>query len=414
MKPLIEFDYAHLINKFSETQLHSLSKKKEVARRHLKQKKAPFGTGFLDLPYQKDLSPLLRLAKEVRQTSETLLVIGIGGSTLGAKSAIQALAPEQNILFVENPNPDSLNRLFQKINFKKTTLNVISKSGSTLETLSLFFIFHEKMKRSLSPKELQKRIIVTSEPTENPLTSLAKQFGWQTLSIPQNISGRFSVLSSVGLFPMAVAGISILKILAGARWMHENQRESYLYGMLAYGAHQLLKKSATVLFPYDERLAHFGEWFCQIWAESLAKSELSGPTPMKAIGPLDQHSLLQLFLDGPSNKWYTTIGVARFEKEIKIPKTPLTKTFSWLENLSLARILEAEKAATEKSLIEYHNPLCRLTLPSLSSETLGALFFHFELATAVAGYLYQVDPFVQPAVERSKQWTKAILQQRNS
>lgn len=416
MKPLIQFDYTHLIRKFSETQLHSLIKKKEAVRRDLKHKKERGEMGFVDLPYKQDPSPLLHLAKEVRQTSETLLVIGIGGSVLGAKAAISALAKNKRpkIIFVENPNPDSLNRLFQEIDLKKTTINVISKSGSTLETLSLFFIFYERMKKVFSAKELKKRIIVTSETTPNPLTTLAKQFEWPRLPIPLNVSGRFSVLSSVGLFPMAVTGLSIAKLLAGARWMHDEQRESYLYGTLAYGAHQLLKKSTTVIFPYDERLSLFGDWFCQIWAESLAKSELSGPTPMKAIGALDQHSLLQLFLEGPGNKWYTTIGIERFDTDIKIPKTPLSKNFPYLQNTSLSEILNAEKTATEKSLIEYHNPLCRLTLPSLSEETLGALFFHFELATTSAGYLYQINPFNQPAVDHGKEWTKKLLNRQKS
>lgn len=423
MKPLIQFDYTHLIRKFSETQLHSLIKKKEAVRRDLKHKKEGGEIGFIDLIYeegqagqnkQNKLSPILNLAKQIQRSQDTLLIIGIGGSVLGAKAAISALAKNKRpkIIFIENPNPDSLNRLFQEIDLKKTTINVISKSGSTLETLSLFFVFYERMKKVFSARELKKRIIVTSEAKDNPLTTLAKQLEWQILPIPLNVAGRFSVLSSVGLFPMAVAGLSITKLLAGARWMHDEQRESYLYGTLAYGAHQLLKKSTTVIFPYDERLSLFGDWFCQIWAESLAKSELSGPTPMKAIGALDQHSLLQLFLEGPGNKWYTTIGIEQFDTDIKIPKTSLIKNFPYLQNTSLSEILNAEKTATEKSLIEYHNPLCRLTLPSLSEETLGALFFHFELATTAAGYLYQINPFNQPAVDHGKEWTKKLLHKK--
>ena len=182
---------------------------------------------------------------------------------------------------------------------------------------------------------------------------------------------------------------------------------------MAYGAHQLLKKPLTVFFPYDERLSLLGDWFCQLWAESLAKSESSGPTPLKAIGALDQHSLLQLFLQGPRDKWYTLLALENYQSSLSIPKTNLLKEFSYLANTPLEKVLQAEQKATEASLIQFENPVCRLTLPELTASALGALFYHFELATTVAGHLYEINPFDQPAVEQGKILTQKLLKGEN-
>ena len=168
-------------------------------------------------------------------------------------------------------------------------------------------------------------------------------------------------------------------MLSGAQYIDQNSRDTYLYGTLAYGTHQLLKKPLTVFFPYDERLSLLSDWFCQLWAESLAKSESSGPTPIKAVGALDQHSLLQLFLQGPQDKWYTLLTLEDYQSSLSIPQTKLLKEFSYLANMPLEKVLQAEQKATEASLIQFENPVCRLTLPSLSAYSLGALFYHFEL-----------------------------------
>ena len=156
-------------------------------------------------------------------------------------------------------------------------------------------------------QQLKERVWITTELKKNFLYQIAREYSLPVLPIPQNVPGRYSVLSPVGLLPLLVADIDIEEMLEGAASSDQNSRESYLYGTLAYGAHQLLKKPLTVFFPYDERLSLFGDWFCQLWAESLAKSESSGPTPLKAVGALDQHSLLQLFLQGPQDKWYTLL-----------------------------------------------------------------------------------------------------------
>jgi len=331
----------------------------------------------------------------------------------GAKAALQALAPAKKpkIFFLENPNPATLDRLLSEVNLKKTTINVVSKTGTTLETLSHFVILLERMKKVLSAKQLRDRIIVTTEPTPNFLNKWAVKSSWTQLHIPVNVRGRFSVLSPAGLFPMAVAGIPIKKVLQGAQWVDQNRRHAYDYATLAYGAHQILNKPITVLFPYDERLSYFGDWFCQIWGESLAKSEISGPTPMKAIGAIDQHSLLQLFLEGPRNKWYTMIGIDDYQSQLRIPNSNLLKTFlPHLKQTKLADVLKAEQRATERSLRKYKNPLCRLTIPALTPYALGALFHFFKIATATAGYLYHINPFDQPAVDEGKKWAHEFLQ----
>lgn len=404
MKAPIVFDSSYVQNHFSPIQNHSLTKKRESAKRRLNEDCTQGKIGFVDLPYQKELTHFQSLSRSIRKTCTDLIVIGIGGSSLGAKAAIQALGGDLavRIHFLENPNPSTVHALLKKINLKKTAINVISKSGTTLETLSLFFILFDKIKEN-------KKVIITTENKDNYLNRLAKEYNLPQLTIPENVGGRYSVLSSVGLFPMAVNGIDIQELLSGARWMDQNRVESYNYAIFSYAAHKILKKSQAVFFPYDERLKTFGDWLSQLWAESLAKTEYAGSTPLTAIGPMDQHSLLQLFLQGPRDKAFTTLEIKDYEHSIKIPGAPYLKEFSYLKNTSLEKILHTEQMVTEESLIKTFNPVYRLTLPQLNAYTLGALFYHFELSTALTGYLYHINPFNQPAVEEGKLRIEALL-----
>jgi len=419
MKRAFYFDDSNLLNKFSPTQLHPLFQEREVIKRDFRLKRTikswASDAGFVSLPYEKNLEDIKRLAQKVQKNSDTFIVIGIGGSSLGAKAAIEALrkSTKPKIVFIDNPNPATLETLLKNLVPKKTTINVISKSGSTLETLTLFFTIYDKMKTQLSPKILRERIYVTTEKGNNFLSKLARQEKWPLFYMPKDVQGRFSVLSAVGLFPMAVAGIDIESLLEGAQWVDQNSRESFLYATLAFGAHRILHKPIKVLFIYDERLSSFGDWFCQLWGESLAKSEISGPTPLKAIGAIDQHSLLQLFLHGPSNKWFTIIGINDYESKLAVPDIPILKSYGYLKNVPLARILQAEQKATEQTLTDYQNPLCKLTIPRLSPYTLGALFYHFELATASVAQFYQISPFGQPAVDAGKALTRALLKNKS-
>lgn len=409
----MKIDFTHLLSHFSEVQLHTLFKKREAAKRKILQKKEEGDMVFFDLPYQKDHSSLQKYAK-LFAPYNTLLIIGIGGSSLGAKAAIQALGnpSRKKIYFLENPNPAILEILLQKIDLKKTAVNIVSKSGSTLETLSLFFILFEKLKKLFGYSQLKERIIITTELKKNFLCHTAQKFHLPILPIPSNVSGRYSVLSPVGLFPMLLSGIDIEALLKGAQWIDQNRKDPYLYATLAYGIHQIFKKPLSVLFLYDERLSFFGDWFCQLWAESLAKSEASGPSPLKAIGPSDQHSLLQLFLQGPRDKWFTTIGIIDYQTTLKIPNSKILNEYSYLKNIPLEKIIQAEQKTTEESLIQFLNPLCKLTLPHLSAFTLGSLFYYFELAATMAGYLYEINPFDQPAVEEGKHLARKMLQNK--
>ena len=346
----LELNCAPLLDKFSKTQLHSLFKEREVIKQHLKQHPHPLG--FADLPYQKNSVDFSKLAEKIKPHTKDFLIIGIGGSNLGAKAAIRALGASGpiKIHFLDNPNPAVVQNLMDRIDWKQATVNVISKSGTTLETLSLFFIIYEQMKKVLTPKQIQKRLIVTSEYVDNFLCQLAKKQRWTHLAVPKEVTSRYSVLSSAGLFPMAMAGISITELLQGAQWVDQNRREAYLYATLAYGAHRILEKPLTVLFLYDERLTLLGDWFCQIWAESLAKSETSGPTPLKAIGAIDQHSLLQLFLQGPSNKWYTMVVLRNYGGNLCIPKSNLLKGYGFLKKMPLEKFFHIEQQSTEQKL----------------------------------------------------------------
>ena len=408
----ISINFNALKNYFSNVQHHALVKKKEHAKKEIQHFREHGKLGFMDLPTQTLPPGFLKLASKTAHGCKTLLVIGIGGSSLGAKAALSALEQKNKIeiVFLESPNPHTLETVFSKLDWKKTAVNVISKSGTTLETISIFLVVYEKLKKTLSKAKLKERIFVTTETNQEFLHHLSKEQGFTHFEIPKNVGGRFSVLSSVGLFPMAVSGLDIQALLKGADQMLQHPADAYRYAAFAYGCHTLLKRPLTVLFPYDERLSSFSDWFCQLWAESLGKTENSGPTPMKAIGPMDQHSLLQLFLDGPRNKWFTFLSFEEKRNTFKIKNTtPLPPHLKFLLGKTLSDIHQAECKATQETLAEFQNPLCQISAPHLNAETLGALFAFFELATVCAGHLYGINPLDQPAVEHIKEKTKKIL-----
>ena len=375
---------------------------------------------FLDLPHQ-NTEQITLMADNIKATSGYLLLLGIGGSALGPRAILQALKPFYNmkhapkIFIYDNVDPSTLTPILTLLDLKRTTVNVITKSGSTVETMASFMILIHAMKE-LHGEQFYKRIIATTDPEKGALREMAVKFGFRTLPVHPDVVGRYSVLSPVGLLCSSVAGININGLLKGARDMIRRCSEAdpwenpaYMTASLMYLLQQKKNKNTSVIVPYSDRLKAFSEWYCQLWAESLGKNGM-GQTPYPSIGTTDQHSQLQLWIEGPRDKVVTFIKIDDYGYDVPILDSENElKAMSYLKNHTLQQLIKAEQEATELALVNAGIPNIRINVPMIDAYYLGQLFVFFELATAVTGMLYGINPFDQPAVEEGKNLTYGIM-----
>jgi glucose-6-phosphate isomerase len=385
--------------------------------------------GWLGCPDDKTLvKDVVALAKR-KSSFDTCLVLGIGGSDLGARAGYEALRHTakggMKLVFAGgNTDPDELRDTLASLDWSRTLINIISKSGDTIEPMSAFLIAREILIKAVGQKRHAQHIVATTDAERGALRKMAKRFGYDTLPVPNNIGGRFSVLTAVGLFPLACAGIDIKAMLVGAGKI----RTAFAKGKTAgdgasvFALHQYLadterRQNIHVLMPYSSRLRELGQWYRQIWAESLGKKTNlagdtihAGPTPIAALGATDQHSQIQLYNEGPNNKTVTFIKVAKFDSALKVPESAgLVPGLKFLSGTKLQKIIHAELAGTAESLRSNKRPNGTLTIPEVSPEAVGALFMFFEIATAMAGYLYGINPYDQPGVEEGKAIARRLL-----
>lgn len=362
---------------------------------------------------------------------EDFVLLGIGGSSLGARALKEALVhPEWNLLsrkdrggyprafILENIDPYSFSAVLETINIEKSLFNVVSKSGRTAETISQFLIVKDILEKSVG-SDWKKHIVITTDPLSGPLRRIAKEEGISSLSVPHGVEGRFSVLSAVGLFPAAVMGIDIKRLLKGAAEMAaclfgEKLDENIAAALSAFYFLTYRKgKRINVLMPYSDRLLGLGLWFRQLWAESLGKKNSDGggqgPTPIVALGATDQHSQLQLYLEGPNDKTVTFIELNDYENGTEIPETRY-KDFRYLSRNMLEDLIQAELYATRKVISSNGMSNATLSLSRISPETIGGIMFLYEVVTLFMGYLLGINPFNQPAVEEGKKITREILE----
>lgn len=390
--------------------------------------------GFMELPGRQDLvSAVQGLADGFGQWFETVVVIGIGGSALGALALRDALlGPHWNernveardyfprLYFLDNPDPTVVADLLAVIEPTRTLFNVVSKSGSTAETMALYLVVRKLLDDAVGPDAARGHFVFTTDPERGPLRSLAQEQGIPTLPVPGNVGGRFSVLSPVGLFPAALTGIDLRALMAGAAAMDERCRSTDLLanpaGLLATLLHAWDTDHGTpihVLMPYANRLRSFALWFQQLWAESLGKEKDGrglGPTPLPAVGATDQHAQVQLFMEGPLDKFVVFLAIHDFAETLTIPDVhPDIEAARYLAGHTVAHLLDVERRATTEALRQRGRPSCTLTLPALDTPSMGALFQLFEHATVLAGGLYGVDPLDQPGVELGKRLTYGLL-----
>ncbi|MEX1256153.1 MAG: glucose-6-phosphate isomerase [Gemmatimonadota bacterium] len=394
--------------------------------------------GFFALPYaQEAMEGVREVADSFGQWFEALVVVGIGGSSLGARAIADALlkpywnelSPEERehfprLYFLENVDPGTTKALLGRLDLRKTLFNVVSKSGSTAETMAQYLVVEEALRAVLDEATLPGHLLFTTDPVSGALRKLAGERGIPALEVPANVGGRFSVLSAVGLLPAGVVGVDLAELLAGAAAMDERCRTNVLeenpaglFATLLHAAHAESGRSIHVFMPYGDRLRTLGLWFQQLWAESLGKARDRkgnpvhvGPTPVAALGAVDQHSLLQLLMEGPQDKVVCFLRVEERDSPVEIPRShPEVGAFSYLGGHTLDELLETERQATAEALRRAGRPSLAISVQRLDARGLGGLIMLFQIATAYAGELYGVDPFDQPGVELGKVLTYGML-----
>ena len=366
--------------------------------------------GYYALPEQ-DISTVTEYCKTISSEIETIAVIGIGGSSLGAKAVYEFLKPVESLskelYFFESTDPINIKNLLAKIDVSKTHFLVISKSGTTVETFAIY-----KYILSLQPDASAYTFI--TDPN-SALEKYARSIQACVLHLPHNVGGRFSVLSVVGLVPLALCGIDIQALLNGANTIKKSFFEhGYLHDILLKKSLFYAKNHAqyhiNCIFAYSESLKYFCEWYVQLWGESLGKKQRSsafnvGLTPIGLIGPKDQHSFLQLIMEGTRDKSVTFIQVEDFEDEIKIPDTtlPHLESLDSLNNLAFSKLINMQCNSVIEALIEEGNiPLDTLIIPKIDAYNIGSLIFYYELLTSLVGELINVNTYDQPGVEVAK------------
>lgn len=370
-----------------------------------------------------DLGLLGALAEEFRKRFSHVLVLGIGGSSLGGQTVVsladlgfgpRAGAPK--LLFLENVDPASFIALFAALDPAKTGILAISKSGGTAETLAQLLAVLDWQRQALGEKALGDRMLVLTEPRDNPLRRMAARLGARTLDHDPGIGGRYSVLANVGVLPALIAGLDAGALRQGAAAVLDQALAAKpaevppaLGAALAVAFAERRGVGVTVLMPYVDRLAAFGLWFRQLWAESLGKDG-KGTTPVRAVGAIDQHSQLQLYLDGPHDKLFTLMTLEQAgEGPLLHADLAGDPELSYLAGHRMGDLLAAEQRATTMTLARNGRPTRLIRMQRLDEPVLGALFMHFMLETIIAADLLGVDPFDQPAVEQGKVLARQYL-----
>jgi glucose-6-phosphate isomerase len=422
-------------------QLADLARRFAAVRQDVQRRRTVGEYGFYGLV---DQGPTVRaiktFAEGLGQAHDHVLVLGIGGSALGTKALLNALRrPGWNewddegreffprLTVLENVDPTSVAAALERIDPRRVLVNVISKSGGTAETMAQYLVVRAWLEKALG-EAAHRHLVFTTDPSRGALRELAQRDHVPTLDVPANVGGRFSVLSPVGLLPAALVGIDVDGLLAGARRALERSEAAdltknppALYAALHWAADVQADARIDVLMPYTDRLREFAEWYRQLWAESLGKRVDRngkvvhvGPTPVAAVGATDQHSQVQLLMEGPFDKVITFVTVDDFGMDVPIPNQPdlpeaLPPDLAYLPGHTLGELLRAEYQATATALARMGRMNCTLRFPDLSAETVGEAIMFFQLATGYAGAWYGIDPFDQPGVELGKRLTYAAM-----
>ena len=366
--------------------------------------------GYYNLP-QQNIDSILELTDAYDESIETIVVLGIGGSSLGAKAIYEFLKPmaqlKRELVFFESTDPLNIMNQLNHIDMKKTHFLIISKSGGTVETLSIFkYIF-------ASNQNSESYTFITDRGSN--LEKFAKDIDAKVLYLPDNVGGRFSVLSVVGLFPLALCGVDIKALLKGAdaicdSFFNDGKFKNILLEKALFYAKNQRRYNINCIFAYSETLEYFTQWYVQLWGESLGKKQRHssfnvGLTPIGLIGPKDQHSFLQLIMEGTRDKSVTFIKLQEFEHKLYIPDISLKhlESLDILNGISFHDLLTMQCDSVIEALKnEKDVPLDEIRLPRVDANSIGALIYYYELLTSLVGELLDVNTYNQPGVEAGK------------
>jgi len=364
--------------------------------------------GYYNLVHQ-DTSIFKQYAKEVKQ--KNIVVIGIGGSTLGTYAIYKFLKHSKNLnkklYFLETTDPLDIKSKVQAINLEDTLFIVISKSGTTIETVSIF-----KYIKSLIKCDKSNTLIITEN--DSKLNKYALTNDIKTFEIPKNVGGRFSVFSAVGLLPLAIVGIDIDELLDGAKEIYNSFfNHGDVYSRLLKKARFFVEYknsfNINVVFSYSSRLEGFNKWYIQLWGESLGKIDINssrqGLTPVGIIGPVDQHSFLQLIVEGKRDKTVTVIKIENFDNHLKIPNIKLDglEELDYLHNIEFSSLINKQADATIESIHNLNDIPCDvITIDGVREKSCASLMYEYELLTSICAKFMYIDAYDQPGVEAGK------------
>jgi glucose-6-phosphate isomerase len=437
----IKLDYNNMMTEFIGTHgigahdIGAINRQIIAAVAAMKSKRG--NMAWRDLPYNQDeiVNDIVSYVNELKDSIEAFVVLGIGGSALGPMAVQQAVNhPYYNELprdkrnypkfyVADNVDPERLVYLFQNIDPAKCLFNVISKSGSTSETMSQFMIIKQLLEEKIGKEAAKSHIVCTTDKEKGNLITIAKQEGYKTFFIPSAVGGRFSELTPVGLLPAAFCGVNIAELLRGAAKMDETcnngdiyANPAYMYAILHYIAFTK-GKNMSVMMPYADSLKYIADWYAQLWAESLGKKYdnygnvvNTGSTPVKSLGVTDQHSQVQLYAEGPFDKIIVFMGVDHYRETITIPQLyGDMPSLGFLGGVTHNKLIQTEQMATEYALLKQGKPNMTITLPEVNENTIGQILYFFEVATAFAGELLDIDAFNQPGVEEGKNAAYAMF-----
>jgi len=374
--------------------------------------------GYYDLPLQ-DVSSIQTFSKSV--TQKDIAIIGIGGSTLGTYAIYNFLKKaneyEKNLHFFESTDPMDIASRLKKLDLDDTLFIVISKSGTTIETISIFKYFSSLVKIDKS------NCVIVSE-NDSMLTTYANKNDIKTFDIPKNVGGRFSVFSAVGLLPLCIVGIDIQSLLLGAKTVRDSffaQEEYYEPTMekARFFVENKNRFNINILFSYSSALDGFNKWYIQLWGESLGKLNINGTrqslTPIGLIGPVDQHSFLQLLAEGKRDKTVTFIKINDFEDDMVIPMNSLHDfdDLDYVNGLKFSELIEAQANATIQAIEKLEDIPCDvITIDKVNEFNIAKLMYSFQLLTSIVGKFVRINTYDQPGVEAGKIILKEELKQR--
>lgn len=380
---------------------------------------------FLELARRRDdLAALAAHAQRYRRFSD-VLILGTGGSSLGGRALYEMAATESDagaptLHIITNVDPFVFDRLISRLDFGKTGVIVISKSGGTTETMMQFLAVLPRLRAQIGDAALAEHVTLITEPDPRPLRALGERFGLPVLDHDPAVGGRYSVLSLVGMLPTMIAGLDAAAVRAGAeallsRALDPTARPQDLAPALgaavSVGLHRRRGVGASVMLAYSDRLGSLARWYRQLWAESLGKQG-QGTTPIYGTGPVDQHSQLQLWLDGPADKMFTVLGGPKEAVGAGLdPDLVIDPALSYMAGRTLGDLMDASRRATAETLAARGRPVRLIEMQRIDEAAMGALMMHFMLETVLAADLMGVDPFDQPAVEQGKVLIRRYLQE---